>query len=164
MKVGIGIAAAVVMIGSVACKGQVPPTSHTVNLTWTAPVAGGGWAGCTTAAPCSYVISRAPASGGSCPATTGTAYTPLNQSTPATGLTYTDTTAAGLNVCYIAQTVQGVAVSVASNTAGPLAVSANPLAPSITATEAVVTPAPQIAPTEGTTVAMAPALKARVGR
>ena len=98
---------------------QVPPTVHTVTITITAPV---GVTGAT------YVISRA--TGASCPATTGTAYTPLNQSAPISGTSYVDSAASG-SVCYIAQTVQGGAVSGPSNVAGPFVVPANPTAPVI---------------------------------
>ena len=97
---------------------QVPPTVHSVTITITAPVTGA-----------TYVISRA--TGASCPATTGTAYTPLNQSAPISGTSYVDSAASG-SVCYIAQTVQGGAVSGPSNVAGPFVVPANPTAPVIT--------------------------------
>ena len=107
------------------CKSQVPPSNHTVLLTWTAPATG-----CSVSTPCAYVLSRATVTGTTCPATTGTAYTPLNQSAPVSALTYTDSTASGLSVCYIAQTVQGSAVSFPSNTAF-IVVPANPLAPAL---------------------------------
>ena len=99
---------------------QVPPTVHSVTITITPPSGASGAA---------YVISRA--TGSTCPGTTGASYTPLNQSAPTTGTSYVDTTAAGLSVCYIAQTVQGGAVSAPSNVAGPFVVPANPTAPSI---------------------------------
>jgi hypothetical protein len=47
-----------------------------------------------------------------------------------------------LTACYIVQTEQGTAVSGPSNTAGPLVIPANPLAPSITGSEAAVAPLP----------------------
>lgn len=58
----------------------------------------------------------------SCPATTGSTYVALNQSTPATGLTYTDTNPAAGTYCYIAQSVIPATnnSSAPSNTAGPL--------------------------------------------
>lgn len=117
-----------------AC-GQMPPSSWEVSLTWTAPAPAGSWAGCGVGQPsCTYVISRATiaASGSTCPATTGTAYTPLNQSSPATGTVYNDTTSSGLTVCYIAQTLQGGAVSQPSNVAGPFVVPGSPLPPNVT--------------------------------
>jgi hypothetical protein len=109
----------------VGCHGQVPPTNHTVTLTWQAPATG-----CTTSAPCTYVLSRATVSGTTCPGTSGTTYTPLNQSNPVSALTYTDSTASGLTVCYIAQTMQGGAVSIPSNSA-LVTVPSNPLAPAL---------------------------------
>lgn len=120
---------------------QVTPTSYTVNLSWTAPVAAGTWGGCTTASPCSYVASRLSVAAGatSCPAANSTTpnYTPVNSSSPAVGSTYTDGGAAGLTVCYIVQTEQGSAVSAPSNVAGPVVVPASPLAPSLAAPQAV---------------------------
>jgi hypothetical protein len=109
-----------------ACHAQLPPTTHSVSLTWTAPTS----PACNTASPCTYVISRA--TGTTCPAVNLITpnYTPLNSSSPVSALSYTDTAAAGLTVCYIAQTLQGGAVSQPSNTAGPFVVPASPGAPS----------------------------------
>jgi hypothetical protein len=136
---------------------QLPPTSHNVALSWTAPVAGGGWQGCTSYAPCTYVLSRATVSGASCPATTGANYTPLNQNAPVSGLSYTDNNVAGLNVCYIAQTLQGSAVSQPSNVVGPFQVQAVPLAPNLNQpTQSEVT-APPLKPAAGNQMAMLPA-------
>lgn len=58
----------------------------------------------------------------SCPSSSGTAYTPLNQSSPTTSLTYTDSKPSAAVYCYIAQSVAGSQVSVPSNTAGPFTV------------------------------------------
>jgi hypothetical protein len=58
-----------------------------------------------------------------CPPSSGTAYTPLNQSNQATGLTYTDTHPAANTYCYVAQSAIGAQVSVPSNIAGPFTVS-----------------------------------------
>lgn len=58
-----------------------------------------------------------------CPASSGTIYTPLNQSTPAAGLTFTDSKPAAGVYCYIAQSTLGTQVSNPSNTAGPLTLS-----------------------------------------
>ena len=58
-----------------------------------------------------------------CPATTGTLYAALNQASPATGLTYTDSKPAAGTYCYIAQSELGTAVSLPSNTAGPFTTS-----------------------------------------
>ena len=99
---------------------QMPPTVHSVTITITPPSGASGAA---------YVISRA--TGSTCPVSTGSAYTPLNQSAPISGTSYVDSAAAGLSVCYIAQTVEGGAVSAPSNIVGPFVVPANPTAPSI---------------------------------
>lgn len=110
-----------------ACPGhgQVPPTTSTVTLTITAP------AGCSSG--CTYVYSRAlvPSASTACPASTGTSYSPLNASSPATGLTYTDSTASGDFACYIAQTEQSGLVSTPSNIVGPETVPAQPTAPNL---------------------------------
>lgn len=135
-KIAILAAAFVMAITVFGCHAQVPPTNHTVTLTWTAPTTG-----CSSGTPCSYVLSRATiAAGGTCPTTSGTSYTPLNQSSPSTSTTYSDTTASGLVVCYIAQTEQGTAVSVPSNVAGPFTVPANPVAPALSGNEAKAEP------------------------
>ena len=60
-----------------------------------------------------------------CPATSGTAYTPLNQNSPATGLSYTDNPAGG-TWCYIAQSVIGTSSSVPSNVAMDTTTAADP--------------------------------------
>jgi hypothetical protein len=121
---------------SIGCsQAQVAPTGFKVNLSWTAP------AGCTTASPCTFVASRITLAAGvtSCPAvnTATPNYAPLNAASPSTGTTFADTTAPGLNVCYIAQTEQGGQVSAPSNVVGPFAVPASPLAPSLTGNQAV---------------------------
>lgn len=58
-----------------------------------------------------------------CPASSGTAYTPLNQASPATGLTYTDSKPASGEYCYIVQSVVSSTgqISIPSNVAGPVA-------------------------------------------
>jgi len=108
-------------LATVGCAhSQVPPTVHSVTITITPPA---GVSGAT------YVISRA--AGSTCPSSAATNYTPLNQSAPTSGTSYVDMAAAGLSVCYIAQTVEGGAVSGPSNVAGPFVVPANPIAPAI---------------------------------
>jgi hypothetical protein len=115
---------------SAGCRAQMPPTkSVTVVLSWTAAP------GCTTADPCTYVVSRAVCpTASTCPSTTGTAYTPLNPSLPVSGATYTDATPpAGALVSYIAQTVQGGLTSLPSgqsNNGIPTSVPAMPGPPS----------------------------------
>jgi hypothetical protein len=132
-----------------ACHAQLPPTTHSVALTWTAPTS----PACTTAAPCTYVISRF--QGTTCAAVNLTTpnYTPLNSSSPTSDTKFTDTGAAGTTACYIAQTLQGGAVSLPSNTAGPLVVPASPGAPSTpngTVADLVQPPVPK--PNEGSGV------------
>lgn len=149
---------------SVGCsQAQVAPTSYEVSLTWTAPSASGTWGGCTTASPCTYAISRIVLTAGttSCPAanTTTPNYTPLDSSTPTSGTTYVDTGVSGETVCYIAQTEQGTAVSNPSNTAGPFAVPASPLAPSLAGTQTVATEKPLPAPSGDS---QAPVLSAKL--
>src|SRR6185312_55156 len=117
-----------------AACGQMPPSSWQVSLTWTAPAPAGSWAGCGVGQPsCTYVVSRAILASGvtTCPATTGVAYTPLNQSSPATGTVYNDTTASGQTACFLVQTLQGGAVSQPSNVAGPFVVPGSPLPPNV---------------------------------
>lgn len=120
---------------------QIKPTSYRVDLTWTAPVASGSWTGCTTAAPCTYVASRITLASGAttCPAANAATpnYTPLNSLSPVAAVSYTDTTAVGLTVCYLVQTEQGSAVSNPSNLAGPFLVPASPLAPSLSGNQTV---------------------------
>ena len=146
------IFSAIAICFAIGCHAQVPPTTHKVVLTWNAPVTatGNAWLGCTTANPCSYILSRATLTTGTllCPAPTGSNYTPLNQSSPTSALTYTDATAAGLTVCYIVQTSQIMpgdttpSISVASNTAGPFALPGNPTAPPLSGSETVAGSAP----------------------
>jgi hypothetical protein len=140
--------------------GQIPATSYVVDLTWTAPVASGAWAGCTTASPCTYVASRLTLAAGTttCPTPATVApfnYTPLNAASPVSAAAFSDPNASGLTVCYVVQTEQtqtGATVpsaSLPSTPAGPLVVPASPLAPgSVTGTPAVSASAtsPAVAP------------------
>lgn len=131
------------------CHAQVAPTSYQVDLAWTAPVASGSWTGCTTAAPCTYVISRLTVAAGvtACPAVNLTTpnYTPLNSASPTSDVKFVDTGAVGTSACYTAQTEQGTAVSNPSNVAGPIVVPASPLAPSLSAPTAVADAKPLVA-------------------
>lgn len=122
------------------CHAQVPPASpgYNVNLTATAPVPTGNWAGCTASAPCTYAVYRA--AGATCPVTSSTAWSEITNaasrpSTPA----FTDTTATGLTACYDMETVQSGQNSAPSNVAGPVIVPGIPLAPTLG------TPAPVVA-------------------
>lgn len=137
------------------CRAQVPPTSHTLTLTVTnAPCTPG-----TSASTCGYVFSEAIVTGSSCPSTSGSNYSPVNQSTPvaqpSTGnATFTDSGVAGKTVCAIAQTVSGGAVSQPSTAAGPFQIPANPTAPQVNGTQAEVRPAlPQLQPAPGPVMA-----------
>lgn len=130
---------------------QVTPTAYQVDLSWTAPVASGTWAGCGNPSTCTYVVSRYTftATDKACPTpnTTTANYTPLNAAAPVSVLTLNDTTASGTTACYIAQTEQGspAAVSQPSNVLGPLVVPGSPLAPALggaAATTADVKPLP----------------------
>lgn len=126
------------------CHAQVPPTNYQVALSWTAPATS-----CTTATPCTYVLSRAVLAAGtvSCPQTSGTAFTPLNLATPVSTLTYNDAAASGETVCYIVQTEWTAAsagcstaapcFSLPSNTAGPFVLPGTPQAPTLTGTQQV---------------------------
>ncbi len=151
-KVAIALLSFALAIG---CHAQVPPTNHVVDLSWTAP------SGCTG---CTFVISRAPAASGICPPSNASNYAPLNQNAPVSGTTYTDSSASGLNACYIAQTLQGAAVSVPSNTVGPLSVPANPLAPTLNNPTTAQSVAPQMQPSgiEVGQLSIPPMLKARL--
>jgi hypothetical protein len=151
---------------SVGCgHAQVKPTSYRVDLSWTAPVAAGGWTGCTTAAPCTYVASRITLASGTttCPAANVTTlnYSPLNASLPATGTSYADTAASGLTVCYLVQTEQGSAVSNPSNLAGPFLVPSSPLAPSLSGNQTVAEAKPYHVP-GAALYGQAPALTAKL--
>lgn len=89
-----------------------------------------------------------------CPSSSG-GFTPLNQSTPATGTNYTWVPPAG-NWCVIAQSVLGQAVSVPSNTAGPVITTGGALVANWTAPTAG--PAPS-----GYVLSEAPAISQTLG-
>ena len=126
---------------SVGCHAQVPPASAggSVALTWTAPTAGSGWAGCTTAAPCTYAVYR--------DTTANDPVTSTNWKQIGTSSTtsYSDTTASGLTAYYNVETVQSSKNSAPSNVAGPFSPSGPPLAPSVngTSSELVLPDEPQ---------------------
>ena len=115
-----------ILLAALGCHAQVATTTPAVSLTWTAPTTG-----CTTAAPCSYIISRATVATAAtaCPSNTGTAYAALNQATPVSALTYTDTAPpANGFVCYIAQADNGFigSPSAPSNSGAAVAVPSTP--------------------------------------
>ena len=90
-----------------------------------------------------------------CPPSTGTAYTALNQASPTASLTYSWTPASG-TYCIVAQSVLGSAVSVPSNTAGPVTATGAPLTASWTAP--TTGPAPS-----GYVISAAPAVQTTLG-
>jgi hypothetical protein len=149
------LAVVIFAIASVAgCRGQIPPTVHTLTITVTnSPCAPG-----TPASTCGYVFSEAIISGSTCPATSGTSYSPVNQSTPVgqplTGnAIFVDNTVAGKTVCAIAQAVSGGAVSQPSTAIGPFAVPANLTAPALSSGAIADVRLPQLQPIPGNTVA-----------
>lgn len=157
---------------SVGCHAQMPPTVHSVDLTYQAPVpvTGGIWQmPCGTAtgqSPCTYVMSRITVANGalSCPVPSGTAYTPLNSSAPANGLSYIDSGVSGVTVCYVVQAIQLGTTGNPSNTAGPLVVPANPGAPTLGNGSVAELTQPALPPTADSQVASerAPVLKGHV--
>ena len=119
---------------SAGCHAQVPPPSKGSNvaLTWTAPVAGGSWAGCTIASPCVYAVYAEAVSGLTCDPTTSANYKEITSaSTRPSGTSFTDTAASGLTKCYDVETVQGSQNSGPSNVAGPIVAPGAPLAPAL---------------------------------
>ena len=112
---------AVVLLAA-GCHAQVPPaTNHVVNLTWTAAQPSGAWAGCTSAAPCTYGVYRCSASAATCASTSNTAWSEVTSATTrVSGTSYSDSSANGLTAFYVVKTFQGASSSDPSNMAGPL--------------------------------------------
>lgn len=106
-----------------AAFGQISQSSYEVNLTWTAPSV------CTTAAPCTFPISRTTITAGATCPTTGSSYALVGTSA-SQATTFSDTTvAAGTSYCYVAQTTQAGATS-APSAPFSIAVPTLPVAPS----------------------------------
>ena len=154
----------VFLVASIGCHGQIPPTApKVVQLSWNAPTANSGWAGCTTALPCTYAVSRVLQVGSSCPATTGTTYGLLASGIATT--TYTDSTASpGLTYCYIAQTQQsdgktppGTLTSQPSNTTS-ISLPGIPLAPSLNPAQSAELSVPTILAPEPTLLSELPTI------
>lgn len=128
---------------ALGCHAQIPASpAPSVSLTWTAPTT------CTAAQPCVYAISRAITTG-TCPPTTGTAYTVAGTST-SQATSYVDMAPPQGSVCYIAQTQQGAMTSVPSNSV-LVAVPSVPTAPNLntpTTTAEVQAPNPTVAENE----------------
>lgn len=96
-----------------------------------------------------------------CPSSSGSNYTPLNPSSPASGLTYTDTPTTAGHYCYIAQSVitSTGQISTPSNTAGPLNITTLTGAKSV----ALSWNAPTTGPTpDGYVLSRAPAISSTV--
>jgi hypothetical protein len=156
------------LIATLACLSmtagcQITPASHSATLTVTnSPCTPGA-----AASTCGYVFLKAVVTGSSCPATTGTSYTPLNQASPvpqpSSGYaTYTDPSAAGQTVCYIGQTCQGSLCFSPSAAVGPATVLPNPLAPALAAPSTAENEKPeQIEPSGDTQMAQV-ALRVKV--
>ena len=123
---------AVFAVIATGCHGQLPVTQHTVTLTVTSNIPAGS----------TFVASKAVLSAGtpSCPAPTGSNYTPINASSPSTTGTFVDVTSAGQTVCEVMQLLSGGATSPASKTVGPYVVPANPTAPTISGQTAMNQP------------------------
>ena len=67
MKLFGQLALAAIFVATAGCHAQVPPTNSVVVITISPP------SSCTASTPCSYDVSRATATGASCPATMGPA-------------------------------------------------------------------------------------------
>lgn len=134
------LASLIAVVAALGCHAQVPPSGHAGIVSWSVPAANSTWAGCGSGQPaCTYIISalKVAATASSCPNSTGSNYTPLNQAQPATGTSYTDVADNGSTVCYVAQTVQGTGISTASApTVTPVTIPGNPTAPSVTSQSA----------------------------
>jgi hypothetical protein len=137
---------------------QVPPSpAPSVALSWTAPAA------CTASAPCVFAISRAAASGSTCPATTGTTYALVGTSA-SQATTFTDSAPTqGTTVCYIAQTQQGIPVLTSQPSSTFLiAVPSLPASPSVLGGTSTASLAPEtLQPMPEPTVAQNEPLKLR---
>lgn len=130
---------------------QMPPTVHTVSLTWKATTTGG-------IGPYTYVASKITVAAGAtgCPTPTIPTpnYAPINSASPISGLALVDSSATGSTACYIVQAIDSVqAISQPSNIVGPLVVPTAPAAPqqlggNITADAHVPQP-PLAKPSEG---------------
>ena len=158
------LATLALLITAVGCHAQIPPAStQKVVLTWSAPQAvPNGWQGCTTASPCVYAVYRAITTGSNCPVT-GSAQ--LGEITPPaarpSALTFTDTSASGLDVCYSVETVQGSLNSGPSNTVN-LNVPGVPGAPQLGTPVTAMSESIELPPSSTKTLALsAPVLRVR---
>lgn len=112
MKRFIAIAAvcfAALLSSTPALSAQISQTSFTVNLTWTMPAAAAPFAGCTTAAPCTFTISRATVTAGAACPTAGSSYAVLGSSASQATAYADSTVTSGATFCYVLQTTQASA-------------------------------------------------------
>lgn len=106
MKKGITALAFLLLAGCGGCfsYSQVPPKNPDIVYTWTAPLTG-------CASGCSYILSMLQVATGTttCPASTGTNYTPVNESAPVSATTYTFLSAPqGTLQCAVVQASNGI--------------------------------------------------------
>lgn len=112
--------------GGNAVYGQVPQKTVSVSYTWTAPATG-----CSTSTPCTYVLSTLTVANGtaSCPAATGSNYTPVNESAPVSQTSYVYASPTlGTSMCAIVQAYNGLY----SNASAPSNVVVIPTQPGVT--------------------------------
>jgi hypothetical protein len=121
------------LFAGVGCHGQLPPTpAYETIWSWPAAVAASGWLGCGSGQPaCTYVVSTLVlASGTTCPASTGSNYTPQQTATTGvSGTTWTQTGTSGETLCAVVQTVQSGNTSGSSPQSNAVVNPALPLAP-----------------------------------
>lgn len=124
------IAAAIAIAFTAGCHAQVPPaTTHSVVLTWGAPVPTATWLGCGTGtgqSPCVYAVYKCATNCGSTSNSTWTEIT--TAATRPSALTFTDSAPGAGTVNYDVETVQGTAHSDPSNVA-TVTVPGTPVAP-----------------------------------
>ena len=131
----LGVAAAALF--SAGCHGQEPQASkgYNVNLSWVAPAASAGWAGCTATSPCVYAVYAETIAAGTTacdPSTSANWKEITTTATRPSATTYMDSSATGLNRCYNVETVQASQNSAPSNTV-QLVVPGIPTAPAVSA-------------------------------
>jgi hypothetical protein len=133
MKRMLGVLAIAFTFVAAGCHAQVPQTTFTVNVTWTAPPV------CTVQAPCAFQVSRLVSTASPCPAATGQ-YAFLS-TTASQAVTFSDTTVvSGQSYCYVLQTTQAAATGAASVPTNNISVPANPVAPTAPAVQISVQP------------------------
>lgn len=101
--------AGLLVFGSSA-ESQITQTSFQVNLSWTVPAASPGWSGCSTSAPCTFLVSKTPVTGTTCPLT-ASSYSSVGVSAPQATAYVDSSVTSGTSYCYVVQTQQASAVS-----------------------------------------------------